>query len=73
MGYAEHELSLAAGEAEVALRAAVARKTGLKDFSYTILIKSLDARRKDRIRWLYRVGVSSEGIGGVQAPAVRKL
>ncbi len=57
----------------MALRAAVARKTGLKDFSYTILLKSLDARRKDRIRWLYRVGVSSEGIGGGQAPAVRKL
>jgi len=70
MGYREYELRLPAGEGEGALRAAIAKASGLKDFSFAILNKSLDARRKERIEWQYRVGVSSERLStGVQPQA----
>lgn len=64
MGYAEYELRLPVGEGDEALRAAAARSSGLREFGLTILSKSLDARRKGRIEWQFRVGLSSEGIRG---------
>jgi uncharacterized FAD-dependent dehydrogenase len=72
MGYAEHEVSIPAGEGgegDGALRAAVARVTGLREFRVAIITKSLDARRKGRIEWRYRVGVTADGIPGGEAPA----
>jgi len=68
MGYAEFEIRLPAGDRDDELRAALERKTGLRDFSFEILNKSLDARRKGRIEWQYRVGLASEGIKGGEAP-----
>ena len=73
MGYAEYNIRIAAGEGDEALRAAVARVSGTKDFSFTIVNKSLDARRKGRIEWQYRVGVSSESIEGGAAPLPQSL
>jgi uncharacterized FAD-dependent dehydrogenase len=71
MGYAEYELRLPAAEGDQGLRAALERKSGLRDFSFEILNKSLDARRKGRLEWQYRVGLVSEGIRGGVAPIRR--
>jgi uncharacterized FAD-dependent dehydrogenase len=73
MGYNEYELSLPCSAPEAELRAAIARKAKLGSFEYSIVLKSLDARHKDRIAWLYRVGVrSAELMGGTEpkAPAL---
>jgi uncharacterized FAD-dependent dehydrogenase len=68
MGYKEYELRLPVGEGEEGLRKAAAKASGLRDFSLSILSKSLDARRKGRIEWQYRVGLSSEALSGGAAP-----
>ena len=59
MGYREYEVSLPLSAPAEELRTAIARKAGLDEFEYSILLKSLDARKKERIVWLYRVGVRS--------------
>lgn len=69
MGYAEHDLRVPAASGDAELRALVAKRTGLRDFDFTILKKSLDARRKGDIAWLFRVGVSSPEIASGEAPA----
>lgn len=73
MGYAEYEVKLPAAEGDEELRLALARTSGLREFSFSILNKSLDARRKDRILWRYRVGVTSEAIPRGEAPAPLSL
>jgi len=73
MGYAEHDIRLPAAAGDAELRALVAKKTGLRDFTFAILKKSLDARRKGDIAWLFRVGVSSPEIASGEAPAVQDL
>ncbi len=73
MGYSEYDLRMAAGESEEALRPAIAKKTGLREFSFTILNKSLDARRKYRIEWQYRVGVTSSALPKGEAPKAAGL
>ncbi|MBU0954905.1 MAG: FAD-dependent monooxygenase, partial [Spirochaetes bacterium] len=59
MSYREFELTMPTGYTEDDLRQALAKLTGLRDFSYHILLKSLDARRKDRIVWRFRCAVNS--------------
>jgi uncharacterized FAD-dependent dehydrogenase len=73
MGYAEYDVRIDAGAGDEALRAAIAKISGLMDFSFTIVNKSLDARRKDRIEWQYRVGVVAEAIPGGTVPVPVKL
>ncbi|MGA2547115.1 MAG: FAD-dependent protein [Rectinemataceae bacterium] len=73
MGYAEYEVRIPAGEGDEELRAAVAKITGLREFSVAILGKSLDARRKSRIEWQYRVGITADGIPGGAAPIPNTL
>ncbi|HAE20729.1 MAG TPA: FAD-dependent oxidoreductase [Spirochaetaceae bacterium] len=73
MGYNEYELSLPCSAPEAELRAAIARKAKLGDFEYSILLKSLDARHKDRIAWLYRVGVQSPELKDGAAPKAPAL
>ncbi|MFZ2781650.1 MAG: NAD(P)-binding protein [Rectinemataceae bacterium] len=73
MGYAEYDVRIAAAEGDEGVRKAVARISGLRDFSCTILNKSLDARRKSRIEWQYRVGVVSDALRGGEAPSPRTL
>lgn len=68
MGYREYDLSLPVGAGEAELRSALAKKAGIKDFSYTVALKSLDARHKGRIQWLYRVGLSSPAFQGGEPP-----
>jgi uncharacterized FAD-dependent dehydrogenase len=73
MGYAEFDIRLPAAEGDAGLRTAIARAAGFKDFSFTILNKSLDARRKQRIEWQYRVGVTSERLKKGTAPVPPSL
>jgi Uncharacterized FAD-dependent dehydrogenases len=75
MGYKEYEIRLPVEAGEAALKKAVAKRSGLEPaeaasegFSFEILNKSLDARRKGKIEWQYRVGVASKAITGGEAP-----
>jgi len=73
MGYKEYELRIPVEAGEGSLKSAVAKISGLRDFSFAILNKSLDARRKGRIEWQYRVGVSSDALVGGSAPEFPKF
>ncbi|MDQ1352172.1 MAG: uncharacterized protein QG657_2478 [Acidobacteriota bacterium] len=46
------------------LKKKIAKKLGIKEFSYTIEKQSLDAREKGNIHWNIRVGVSSPALPG---------
>lgn len=75
MGYNEYELNLPvqAHDVDDAVRSAIRRTSKVRDFSYTILKKSLDARRKDRITWRMRVGVVSPELKGGEEPRPARL
>ena len=62
MGYREISLKLPTDYHEDELRKGIEKELGIKEFSYQIENKSLDARKKDRIHWLIRVSVLSEEI-----------
>jgi len=51
------------------LRSAVGKHVGLRDFSFQIEKKSLDARKKNDIHWLLGLVVSSENIEGDEKAA----
>jgi len=46
------------------LKKKIAKKLGIKEFSYTIEKQSLDAREKGNIYWNIRVGISSAALPG---------
>ncbi len=54
---------MATGYTDDQLRERISKKLGIREFSYSIEGKSLDARKKTDIHWLIRVGVSSPQIG----------
>jgi len=62
MGFKQLSLKLPTGYDESLLRKKIASKTGLKEFSYSIENKSLDARNKRNIHWEIRVLVSSASL-----------
>ncbi len=64
MGYREISLKLSTDYHEDELRRAIEKELAIKEFTYEIDNKSLDARKKDRIHWLVRVSVLSEEIKG---------
>ena len=64
MGYRVISLKLLTDYHEDDLRKGIEKELGIKEFSYQIENKSLDARKKDRIHWLIRVSVLSEEIQG---------
>ena len=68
MGYRELDLRLKPGHTDADLRAAVADALKIAEFSCTVAKKSLDARRKNDIRWQVRVGVSSSELDGGELP-----
>lgn len=70
MGYRLISLKLSTGYSEGELRSSIARSLGINEFSYTLEGKSLDARKKQDIHWLLRIGVSSPELkGGTEQPA----
>ena len=64
MGCQILEVMLPTDYTESALRQAVARRLGIREFSYTIEKKSLDARHKRSIQWQLRLVVSSNEFSG---------
>ncbi|MBA4373078.1 MAG: FAD-dependent oxidoreductase [Thermodesulfovibrio sp.] len=64
MGYKEISLKLPTEYQEDELRKAVEKELRIKEFTYEIANKSLDARKKENIHWLLRVSVLSSEIEG---------
>lgn len=62
MGYRQIILKLPTEYDSIFLKKKIAQKSGLKDFSYVIENKSLDARNKSNIHWEVRVLVQSAAI-----------
>ena len=70
MGYRLISLKIATDYTDEELRAGIGRELRIRDFSFTIESKSLDARKKSDIHWLLRIGVSSPELkGGEDAPS----
>ncbi len=62
MGNKFVEIDLAVGSDESDIEKKIRQATGLKNFSYKINKKSLDARSKKHIRWVMKVLVSSDDL-----------
>lgn len=60
MGYKEFDIKIPVYCSEDELRNSITRKAGVNKFSYQIIKKSLDARNKKKIGWLYRIGILSD-------------
>ena len=69
MGYKEIILKLPTDYSEDQLRQKIGKKLKVKEFSWQIKKKSLDARNKSNIYWQILVSVSSEHIKGPIPPA----
>lgn len=64
MGYRELTLKLPTDYTEEQLRRRIGKELKIRNFSCTISSKSLDARKKNAIHWLLRVGVVSDELAG---------
>ncbi len=64
MGFRELTFQLSTDYTDDALKATIGKKLGIRDFSWQIESKSLDARKKSNIHWLIRVGVLSDELQG---------
>ena len=58
MSFREAEIKIHTGYTEDELKAQVAKISGNTNFSFHIISKSLDARKKNFIHWLIRLGIS---------------
>lgn len=65
MGYKEIILKLPTDYSEDQLRKKIEKELKIKEFSWQIKKKSLDARKKTKIHWQILVSVSSEHIKGI--------
>ncbi|MBI5632561.1 MAG: FAD-dependent monooxygenase [Nitrospirae bacterium] len=64
MGYREISLQLPTDYHEDELKENIAKQLGVREFSYQIENKSLDARKKGNIHWLVKVVVLSDDVSG---------
>ncbi len=64
MGFREITLQLPTDYTDAALKVAIGRQLGIREFSWLIESKSLDARKKNNIHWLLRLGVASDELQG---------
>ena len=64
MGYREISLNLPTDYVEEQLRKRIEKELKIREFSYQIENKSLDARKNNSIHWLVRVGILSKEIKG---------
>ena len=64
MAYKEISVQLPTDYSEGVLKETIKRQLGIKHFTYQIENKSLDARNKNKIHWLIRVGVFSDELKG---------
>lgn len=73
MGYREISLKLPTDYTDDQLKNTIKQQLGIKNFSYHIINKSLDARQKRFIHWLLRVFVSSDELKGNNPEASETL
>ncbi len=64
MGYKEIDINLPTDYSDVMIRKVISKKLRIKDFSFQIINKSLDARKKSNIHWRIKIGVASKGLRG---------
>jgi uncharacterized protein len=64
MGYREIDIKIPVFAHSGDLKMLISKSADVRDFSFHILKKSLDARNKNKICWQYRVGVLSTEIAG---------
>jgi len=64
MGYKSIQIKLPTKYSDYEIRQSIGRTLGLKDFSFQVEKKSLDARKKNDIHWQMTLVVSSEQIKG---------
>lgn len=64
MGFREISLKMPTDFSEEALEKAISRSLKIRDFTYRIEKKSLDARKKENIHWVVKAAVSSAEIKG---------
>lgn len=73
MGYKELDLKLPTGYSGEMLQQRISKELRLKNFTFQIIHKSLDARKKENIHWAVRVAVTSGEIKGGAAPVEAPL
>ena len=73
MGYREITLNLPADYSEEDLRKRIEKELRIKELSYQIENKSLDARQRNNIHWLLRVGIISNELTGGEPAATPSL
>jgi len=73
MGFKTLALKLPTDFTAEQLRRKIERNLRIKDFSFQIENKSLDARKKSNIFWQIRVVVNSSEIKGGEVPVIEKL
>lgn len=64
MGFREITIQLPTDYTDDALKAAIGKQLGIREFSWQIEGKSLDARKKSNIHWLIRAGILSDELQG---------
>jgi uncharacterized FAD-dependent dehydrogenase len=73
MGYKELDLRISVFTQHQELKKLISKKTGIKNFEYRIIKKSLDARNKKNICWEYRIGINSIEIKGGTTPEILSI
>ncbi|MFH0756180.1 MAG: FAD-dependent oxidoreductase [Bacteroidota bacterium] len=73
MGYKTIQIKVPTDYSEEQLSFAIQKQLGIRDFTFQIEKKSLDARKKNDTHWLLGLVVSSEKIGGDEFAAPEPL
>jgi uncharacterized protein len=73
MGYKEIEIKVPVYSNERELYNIISRSSKIKKFNYQILKKSLDARQKKNIVWIYRIGITSDELKAGHEPKEESL
>jgi uncharacterized protein len=73
MGYKEYDIKVPVNIGNIELHQVISHTSKIKKFTYQILKKSLDSRHKNRIVWLYRIGIVSNEIKDGVKPIVQTL
>ena len=64
MGFIEVEINLPTDYTDDHLKQSISKKLRVREFSYQVINKSLDARNKKKIHWRLKIGVSSAHLKG---------
>lgn len=73
MGFQTVNLKMPAGYSDEQLRSRIGKMLRIRNFSFQIEHKSLDARNKPQVWWQIRAGVSSPEIMGGEVPVATEL